>query len=66
MAQGFVEEHERGEIEAAVLEVKAAIKSGAANALKAAVQRLDSATEAAAARLVEKAMEEALERELGI
>ena len=66
MAQGFVEEHERGEIEAAVKEVKATMASGAANALKVAVQRLDSATEAAAARLVEKAMEEALERELGL
>jgi len=66
MAQGFVEEHEREEIEAAVKEVKATMASGAANALKAAVQRLDSATEAAAARLVEKAMEEALERELGL
>ncbi len=66
MGQGFVEEHERSEIEAAVKEVKAAMASGGANPLKAAVQRLDSATEAAAARLVEKAMEEALERELGL
>lgn len=66
MGQGFVEEHEREEIESAVKDVKAAISTGAANALKAAVQRLDSATEAAAARLVEKAMEEALEREMGL
>ena len=66
MGQGFVEEHEREEIESAVNEVKAAMASGAANALKAAVQRLDSATEGAAARLVEKAMEEALEREMGL
>jgi molecular chaperone DnaK len=66
MSQGLVEEHEREEIESAVKEVKAAISSGAANTLKAAVQRLDTATEAAAARLVEKAMEEALERELGL
>jgi len=65
MSQGLVEDHEREEIESAVKEVKAAISSGAANTLKAAVQRLDTATEAAAARLVEKAMEEALERELG-
>jgi molecular chaperone DnaK len=65
LAQGYVEEHERGEIEAAVKDVKAAMTTEAANALKAAVQRLDNATEAAAARLVEKAMEEALERELG-
>jgi molecular chaperone DnaK len=66
MGQGFVEEHERSEIETAVCDVKAAMASGAANALKAAVQRLDTATEAAAARLVEKAMEEALERELSV
>jgi len=66
MSQGLVEEHEREEIESAVKEVKVAISSGAANTLKAAVQRLDTATEAAAARLVEKAMEEALERELGV
>ena len=65
MSQGLVDEHEREEIESAVQEVKAAMASAAANALKAAVQRLDTATEAAAARLVEKAMEEALERELG-
>jgi molecular chaperone DnaK len=65
MSQGLVEEHEREEIESAVKVVKAAISSGAANTLKAAVQRLDTATEAVAARLVEKAMEEALERELG-
>jgi molecular chaperone DnaK len=65
IGQGLVEEHEREEIESAVKEVKAAISSGAANTLKAAVQRLDTTTEAAAARLVEKAMEEALERELG-
>jgi molecular chaperone DnaK len=66
MSQGLVEEHEREEIESAVKEVKAAISSGTANTLKAAVQRLDTATEAAAARIVEKAMEEALERELGL
>ncbi len=65
IGQGLVEEHEREEIESAVKEVKAAISSGAANTLKAAVHRLDTATEAAAARLVEKAMEESLERELG-
>jgi molecular chaperone DnaK len=66
LAQGLVEENEREEVEAALSEVKAAMASGAANALKAAVKKLDSATEAAAARLVEKAMEEALEKELGL
>ena len=64
LAQGYVEEYERGEIEAAVKDVKAAMTTEESNALKAAVQRLDNATEAVAARLVEKAMEEALEREL--
>jgi molecular chaperone DnaK len=64
LEQSLVEEREREEIGAAVDEVESAIKAGGANALKAAVQRLDSATEAAAARLVEKAMEEALEREM--
>lgn len=66
LAQGLVEENEREEVEAALAETKDAIASGAANALKTAVQRLDSATEAAAARLVEKAMDEALAKELGI
>lgn len=64
--QDLVEPEERDEIEAAVAEVKAAMVSKNANALKAAVKTLDNATEAPAARLVEKAMEEALERELGI
>ena len=63
---GFVEETERAEIEDAVLKVKSAMAQGNANALKAAVKTLDEATEAAAARLVERAMEEALEREMGI
>jgi molecular chaperone DnaK len=64
--QDLVEAGEREEIENAVAEVKAAMEAKNANALKAAVKTLDSATEAPAARLVEKAMEEALERELGI
>lgn len=66
LEQGLVEEGEKGEIESATAEVKAAIAIGSANALKAAVQKLDSATEAAAARLVEKAMAEALDREMGL
>lgn len=64
--QGFVVEAERAEIEEAVVNVKSAISLRDANGLKAAVTRLDQATEAAAARLVERAMEEALERELGL
>ena len=64
LAQGLVEEAEREEVESSLAAVKAAMEAGSANALKATVQKLDAATEAAAARLVEKAMEEALEREL--
>jgi molecular chaperone DnaK len=64
LAQGFVLGEERGEIEAATEAVKEALAAGAATTLKAAVQRLDAATEALAARLVEQAMDEALERGL--
>jgi len=64
LEQGFVVDKERSEIEEAVSKVKSAIISKNANALKAAVKLLDEATEAAAARLVERAMEEALEREM--
>jgi len=64
LAQGLVEEAEREEVETSLAAVNSAMESGAANTLKAAVQKLDSATEAAAARLVEKAMDEALDREM--
>ena len=64
LAQGLVEDDEREEVESTLSAVRAAMASGAANALKSAVQKLDSATEAAAARLVEKAMDEALAREM--
>jgi molecular chaperone DnaK len=66
LEQGLVEESEKEEIDTAYREVKAALAQAAPNPLKAAVQRLDKATEAAAARLVEAAMDEALERELGV
>jgi molecular chaperone DnaK len=62
LAQGLARDDERTEIEAAASAVRSALAAGAANPLKAAVQRLDSATEALAARLVEQAMDEALER----
>jgi molecular chaperone DnaK len=55
---------ERAGIAAAADAVRAAIDAGAANPLKQAVQRLDRATEAIAARLVEQAMDEALEKQL--
>ena len=62
LAQGLASGDERRQIEAAAEAVRIALASGAANPLKAAVQRLDDATEALAARLVEKAMDEALTR----
>ncbi len=58
----LVPDEERAAILTAADEVRAALAGGAANPLKAAVQRLDAATEALAARLVERAMEEAYER----
>lgn len=64
LGQGLARDDERGEIEAAADAVRKALTAGSGNALKAAVQRLDSATEAMAARLVEQAMDEALERGL--
>ena len=64
LAQGLALADERGEIEAATAAVRQALAAGAANPLKAAVQRLDAATEALAARLVERALEQALERSL--
>jgi molecular chaperone DnaK len=62
MAGDIVPAAERQEIEEAAEGVRKALAEGAANPLKAAVQRLDAATEALAAVLVERAMEEALER----
>lgn len=64
LEQGFVVDDERSEIEEAVSKVKSAIATRSANGLKAAVKTLDEATEAAAARLLERAMDEALEREM--
>jgi molecular chaperone DnaK len=56
---------ERMEIEAAAAAVRTALDSGVARILKAAVERLDAATEALAARLVEAAFERALGRRIG-
>ncbi|HEY1120066.1 MAG TPA: Hsp70 family protein [Haloferula sp.] len=63
-AGDLVSTDERSEIEAAADSVKEALAAGLPNPLKAAVQRLDKATEAFAAALVEKAMMEALERRM--
>jgi molecular chaperone DnaK len=62
--QGLAKEDERAQIEAAVAAVREALAAGNANSLKMAVQRLDTATEALAARLVEQALDEALDRQL--
>ena len=64
LSQGLALDSERGEIESATAAVRAALEAGAANPLKSAVQRLDAATEALAARLVEQAMDSALDRKL--
>ncbi|MFD2158050.1 Hsp70 family protein [Rubritalea tangerina] len=53
------------QIREAESEVRAALEAGEANPLKAAVQKLDKATEHMAAVLVEKAMEAALMKKLG-
>jgi molecular chaperone DnaK len=66
LEQGLALEHETLEIETATQQVHLALEQHSANALKAAVQRLDSATEALAARLVERAMDEAMDRKLGL
>lgn len=52
------------EVRTAETAVREQLESGNANALKAAVQKLDKATEHMAAILVEKAMEDALMRKL--
>ncbi|WP_052573704.1 Hsp70 family protein [Haloferula sp. BvORR071] len=61
----LVGEAERTEIESAATAVRQALAEGLPNPLKAAVQRLDAATEALAAALVERAMEEAMLKRLG-
>lgn len=61
----LVPKEEAAEIRRLVAEVRRAMDSGDANRLKAAVQELDRATEVVAARLVERAMDEAMERKLG-
>jgi molecular chaperone DnaK len=64
LSQGLVLANEQGEIEAAAAAVRTALAAGEANLLKIAVQRLDHATEALAARLVEQALDAALEQQL--
>jgi len=64
LAQDLARDDERGEIESAATAVKTALTQGAATPLKTAVQRLDGATEALASRLIEQALDEALERRI--
>ena len=64
LEQGLANDAEKSEITIALAEVRAALDSGAGNPLKAAVQRLDVATEAMAARIVEDAMTRALDRQM--
>ena len=66
LSQGLVLDDERCEIEAAAAAVRAALTARASTPLKSAVQRLDAATEVLAARLVEQAMDQALERKLAV
>ncbi len=55
---------ERQSIDASVAAVKAALLQTEARVLKQAVQKLDQATEALAAKIVEQAMERAIEQQL--
>jgi molecular chaperone DnaK len=64
LQQGLANDAEKSEIIIALDAVRIALESGAANPLKAAAQRLDAATEAMAARIVEDAMSKALDRQL--
>ena len=68
LSQGgdMVSDEEAAEIRKIADEVRGAMSHGEANRLKGAVQELDRATEGVAARLVERAMEEAMSRKLGL
>lgn len=65
LEEGLAQDDEKQAIQQAADEVRRCMELGAANPLKAAVQKLDEATEALAARMVQRAMDEALERQLG-
>jgi molecular chaperone DnaK len=62
--EGLVSEKEAEDIRREADEVRQAMELGEANRLKGAVQALDRATEGVAARLVERAMEDAMARKL--
>lgn len=65
MKQDLVEKQEKVAIMEAASMVRICLQKGDANPLKAAVQKLDQATEALAARMVERAMDAALDRQHG-
>lgn len=65
MKQDLVEKQEKVAIMEAASMVRVCLQKGDANPLKAAVQKLDQATEALAARMVERAMDAALDRQHG-
>lgn len=65
LAGGLADPAEQAAIDEAVAAVHAAVDAGDPNRLKAAVEQLDRATEPLAARLVERALDEALARRLG-
>ena len=65
MKQDLVEKQEKAAITEAASMVRICLQKGDANPLKAAVQELDQATEALAARMVERAMDAALDRQHG-
>jgi molecular chaperone DnaK len=60
MGQAWLTDEEREEIEQAREQVKLAVTGHESHVLKASVQRLDRATEALAAKIVEHVMEQAL------
>jgi molecular chaperone DnaK len=64
IGQEWLNEEERQAIDESVEAVKTALLQHEAHVLKQAVQRLDQATEALAAKIVEQAMERAIEQQL--
>jgi molecular chaperone DnaK len=66
LAGGALDAAARAGIQAAEAEVRAALTAEDLTKLKAASQRLDAATESLAAILVERAMEESLQRRVGV
>jgi len=64
IGQEWLNAEERQAIDESVVAVKTALLQHEAHVLKQAVQRLDQATEALAAKIVEQAMERAIEQQL--